>query len=104
MPRVKPGTRHPAHSRSLPCVSVLFDRVTVHGYALGMMYQLTGDKAWADKAAAWAQATIDGQVQSRRWGWHTTDGGYMRVGPSVAATAAACATARSSEIAPMSRT
>ena len=65
------------------------DEGTWHGYGYGLMHQLTGEKAWADKAKAWAEGVIAGKIKSHRYGWFTRDGGYMRIAPSAAAVAAA---------------
>jgi hypothetical protein len=56
-------------------------------YAYGLLYQLTGEQVWADKAAALAEVAIKERRRFDRYGWFTRDGGYMRIGPSVAATA-----------------
>ncbi len=58
------------------------------GYGYGLMYQLTEDEAWARKGRDFCEAVIAGELQSPRYGWATTDGGYMRSGPSAAAVAA----------------
>lgn len=58
-----------------------------HGYGYGLMYQLTGEQKWADLGKDYAKGVMDGTITWPRWGWWTKDGGYMRVGPSVAAVA-----------------
>ncbi len=58
------------------------------GYGYGLMYQLTGDKTWADKGRSFCEAVIADKLQSPRYGWQTRDGGYMRIGPTAAAVAA----------------
>ena len=62
---------------------------TWHGYAFGLLHQLTGEAKWADLARQFAEGAIAGKVKSSRYGWFTRDGGYMRAGPSAAAVAAA---------------
>jgi len=62
---------------------------TWHGYTLGLLHQLTGEAKWAEQARAFAEGVIAGKIKTRRYGWTTRDGGYMRVGPSAAAVAAA---------------
>lgn len=59
-----------------------------HGYGYGLMYQLTGDAKWAEAAKKNAVAAIEGKVAAGKYGWYTRNGGYLRAGPSVAATAA----------------
>jgi hypothetical protein len=62
---------------------------TWHGWAYGVLHQVTGEAKWADKARTWVEAVTAGKIKTPRYGWFTTDGGYMRVGPSAAAVAAA---------------
>ncbi|MGB2820010.1 MAG: hypothetical protein WBF17_03455, partial [Phycisphaerae bacterium] len=62
---------------------------TWHGYAFGLLHQLTGEAKWAELARKFAEGVISGKVKSSRYGWFTRDGGYMRSAPSAAAVAAA---------------
>lgn len=58
-------------------------------YGYGILYQLTGEKKWADAAARNVTSAIADKIEGGRYGWYSRDGGYLRVGPSVAAAAAA---------------
>lgn len=57
-------------------------------YGYGLMYQLTGDARWAERCKANVRAAIEDKIDGERYGWYSRDGGYLRVGPSVAAAAA----------------
>ena len=60
-----------------------------HGAGFGMLYQLTGDRKYADLGRACVQKALDG-VRDRddRYAW-TKPGGALRAGPSLGAIAMA---------------